>query len=122
MLRHSAQIGALAFFAVVAVVLLGYILWRSLFPAHKPNHNDGGTNEQYAQQQSATKNTQIGSQKSVTDENIAIYTMALAIFTGLLVLVSTFQIGFWISANDTATEAANAAKKSADVAERTLTE
>ena len=117
MLKHSAQIGAIALFAIV-VVFLGYVLWRALFPTYHPNDDDAATNEQYAQQLSAHENPDVGSQKSVADENIATYTLALAIFTALLVLISVFQIAFLIKADDIATKTAQAAKDSAAAAKQ----
>jgi hypothetical protein len=119
MLKHSAQIGALALFAVV-VVFLGYILWRSLFPTYRPNDDDSGQNKQYAQQQRSDENSEIRSQKSVADENIATYTLALAIFTALLVLISVFQIAFLIRSDDIATKTAQSAKDSAEASIRSI--
>jgi hypothetical protein len=113
MLRPLAQVGALAIFAVV-VAVFGYILWRSLFPA--PNNNSTATQEQYSQQNRTNEDSKVELQKIVTDQRLATYTLALAVFTGLLVLVSVFQIALLLSADKTATETAKAAKKSADAA------
>ncbi len=54
------------------------------------------------------------------DEKIAFYTEVLAVFTGILALVSTVQIAFLIKADETAKVTAQAAKDAADIARNTL--
>ena len=54
-------------------------------------------------------------QRTTTDP-IALYTLVLAIFTGLLFIVSAIQGGFLLRADKTARITAEAARKSADIA------
>lgn len=55
-----------------------------------------------------------------THDPVSFYTFTLAVFTGVLGCVSIIQIRFLTRADGTARIAADAAKKSADVAERAL--
>jgi hypothetical protein len=128
MVTFSAKMFALAAFAAVAI-FLGLVLWRALFPTHHPVEKAAPSNEQYAQQQSAEQHSPVRSAEVSPDREIARYTLALAVFTALLVLVSIFQIAFLISADQIAGEAAGAAKDSAkyakeaaEVANKTLIE
>jgi len=105
---------------------LGIILWQSLFPSKEQTPYSDGAQEQYSEQKSSNEGADearaVAAAKYSIDERLATYTMWLAIFTALLVLVAIFQIGFLVRTDKTSTAAANAAKQSADVAERTFTE
>jgi hypothetical protein len=118
MLSFSAKMFALAAFAAVAI-FVGVVLWRALFPPH-PIKNATAADEQYSEQQSAEKEAPVSAAKIAADEKIATYTLALAIFTALLVLVSAFQIAFLIGADETARVAANAAQQSAEAAKQAI--
>jgi hypothetical protein len=122
MLKTAAQSAAILVFVLV-VLFFGFLLVRTLFPPLQPVQQ--GKTEQ-PQQYNAEENENRKPAESFwqrpTNDPVAFFTLWIAAFTALLVLVSAFQIGFLISANDTATEAANAAKISADIAKRTLTE
>jgi hypothetical protein len=115
MLTFSAKLFAIATFLAV-VGFVGLVLWKTLFPSLHPEEHAASANKQYAQEESAKQDTEVGVSKTATDEKIATYTLALAVFTALLVLVSAFQIGFLIRADNTASETAQAAKDSADAA------
>jgi hypothetical protein len=115
MLTFSAKIFTLAVLLTV-VVFLAVVLWQSLFPSHHPKYNAAAENQQYAQEQSSEQKAPVSELKASVDERLATYTLALAIFTALLVLISAFQIGFLISADETATETAKAAQQSAKAA------
>ncbi len=125
MLETLAKSSAIAIFIVV-FVFLGIILWQSLFPPKEQTPYSDGAQKQYSEQKSphegADEARTVVAAKYSIDEKLATYTMWLAIFTALLVLVAIFQIGFLVRTDKTSTAAANAAKQSADVAERTFTE
>lgn len=116
MLTFSAKIFALVVF-VATTAFVGIVLWNTLFPPHQA---DGAAlpDKQYAQNKTANQQSEMDGSKIATDEKIANYTLALAVFTAFLVLVSAFQIGFLISAQNTAEKAAGAAQKSADTAQQ----
>jgi hypothetical protein len=101
---------------VIVVLFCGYVLWRSLFPPKEPNSDSYRTQEQYSQEQRADKNPNVKTTETSSEDRIAVYTLALAVFTALLVLVSAFQIAFLINSNDTATKTAQAAKDAANAA------
>lgn len=102
---------------VIVVIFLGLVLWRSLFPSDQTK--DYGNSAQ-AQQQNAAKSNKGETGETLwqrtTNDPVAFFTLWLAVFTSLLVLVSTFQIGFLISANRTAAKAAKAAENAANAA------
>jgi hypothetical protein len=113
MLKSLAQITALGAFVIV-VGFLGWMLWRSLFgPQEIENYagqpKSAQTEQQRADEKPRGRHPLFGESKS-TEKAVAEYTGWLAVFTALLVLVSAFQIGFLVSANETATKAANAAR------------
>src|SRR5579872_1964061 len=116
MLNFSAKIFALAAFAAV-VAFVGFVFWRTLFPPHHPVENAASSNEQYSDQQRAEKHAPVGNAiGDSANEKIANYTLALAVFTAMLVLVAAFQIAFLIRADETATRTAQAAANSAQAA------
>jgi hypothetical protein len=123
MLGTLAKVTAIAIFLVVCV-FIGGVLWQSLFGSKEDNHYGSSAQHQNTEQQSSDKRTDetrsITSAKQSTDDRLATYTLWLAVFTALLVLVSAFQISFLISADRTAAQAAEAAKSSVEIAERTL--
>ncbi|HEY2247180.1 MAG TPA: hypothetical protein VGH70_07040 [Bradyrhizobium sp.] len=87
----------------------GFIAWQSTIS--QPNQNPKTASEHRADTRSP---------KSSTDERLADYTWWLAVLTGGLVVTAIGQ-GFFIARSDkTARIAANAATKSAEVAEKTL--
>lgn len=72
-------------------------------------------------QQAASKNKPAESfWQRTTSDPVALYTLVLAIFTGLLVIVSAIQGAFLLRADKTARITANAAAESARVAKDTL--
>lgn len=115
MLENLARIFAIGAFVVV-VGFLGLILWQSLFGSEIQNKPANAEAAQTEQQSPPEKLLGGGA----VDVAIAKYTRWLAVFTALLVLVSVFQFGFLIQANQTATKTANAAKESANVAKQAL--
>lgn len=110
--EYSAIIAA----SIFAVALIGLVVLYSSQPPHEP------------QQQSAhellTGQQQRGHPESfwrrTMEDPIALYTLVLAIFTGLLALIAVLQIRLMNQAEYTSTQAANAAQKSAEIAERAL--
>jgi hypothetical protein len=124
MLKNLAQITAICVFVIVTC-FLGLMLYRSLFVTEQQENADGNPAATNSEQQGCKKQgCGAGVTPSVTDASdkaVADYTKWLAIFTALLVLVSGFQIGFLISADRTATKAANAAKDAAETAKTSLT-
>jgi len=118
MLTFSAKLFAVAAFLAV-VIFLGLILWNALFPTSHPVENTALTNQ--LETQGSTEKEPVISSKLSSDDRIARYTLALALFTAMLVLVAAYQIGFLISANETAErdaakDAANAAGDSVNLA------
>lgn len=122
-LTISAAIGLFAF----AISVAGFSAWYSWQRHDQQANQEGG----------AEHTTEKGSQSTpsisplVPEENpeqaIARYNLWLMLFTGVLALVAIIQIGFLISADQTASEAAKAAnesakaaQKAAEVSERTL--
>ena len=121
MLKTAAQSAAILVFVLV-VLFLGFLLVRTLFPPLQPVQQEKTEQpQQYNAEENENRKFAESFWQRPTNDPVAFFTLWIAAFTALLVLVSAFQIGFLISANDTATEAANAAKISADVAKRTLT-
>jgi hypothetical protein len=119
MLAFAAKIFAIAAFAAV-VAFLGFVLWSALFPAHHPIENAASRDEQYPQEQRSEERPPIIQAESATNKKIANYTFALAVFTALLVLVAIFQIAYLIQADKIAKQSADAAQRSASVAQNAL--
>jgi len=112
-LTIAAVIGAFAF----ALSFVGLSAWRSF------HAKDYQTNQQSGPEKTATNSGDpappIGAKES-PEEAIARYNLWLMIFTGVLAFVALIQIAFLLNADRTSTVAANAANKSAEIAERAL--
>jgi hypothetical protein len=119
MLETLAKYSAVAVFLIV-FSFVGFVLWSSLFPTKEIITNANSTQEQQAENKSAAEISPVDKAKITSDERLANYTAALAVFTALLVMVSAFQIAYLASADKTATRAANAAKDSADISAKAL--
>ena len=92
---------------VLATLFVLAIYGVSLSSQHQPHHQTINCSDQNAHQPVRPESA---------DEKIAFYTEVLAVFTGILALVSSVQICFLYLADKTARIAANAAKLSADAA------
>jgi hypothetical protein len=121
MLTILAKATVVAVFAVV-VAFVGYVLWQALISANEQDKNGNGAQVEQQQNDSANKIASPSLPKSSADEKIATYTLALAVFTAFLVLTSAFQIVYLIRAEGVAVSAAQAAKNSADIANKSLIE
>lgn len=88
---------------------VGVFVWQSSQP---PNHTTAASQH--------CEGTKSECAKATTDERIADYTWWLAVLTAGLVLSGVIQFGFLLRSDRTARIAADAAKKSADVAESIL--
>jgi hypothetical protein len=109
----AAVVGAFAF----ALSVAGFSAWQSLQQKQQASHE---TSTEKPTEQSSQATSHVSS-KETSDEAIARYTLWLMGFTGVLAFVALIQIGFLISADDTASRAASAALKSADAAEKSST-
>jgi hypothetical protein len=118
MLKSAAQSAALFVFLLVAL-FLGFLLVRTLFP-HAQSIEQGKTEQpqQYNAEKDENRKPAESFWQRPTDDPVAFFTLWIAAFTALLVLVSAFQIGFLIRADDTAATSAQAAKKAADAAQQ----
>jgi hypothetical protein len=102
---------------IVYSTVVGFVLGASLFSSTTP-----------LRQSNVTPSVNGGAKNVVSeitapnsaDDKIADYTWWLAAFTCALVVVSAVQINFLIRTDETARISANAAQKSADLAERAL--
>jgi hypothetical protein len=112
-LTIAAVIGAFAF----ALSFVGLSAWRSF------HAKDYQTNQQSSPEKTAANSgdptPHVGAKES-PEEAIARYNLWLMIFTGVLAFVALIQIAFLLNADRTSTVAANAANKSAEIAERAL--
>jgi hypothetical protein len=97
---------------VGAVVFAMVQATSSRGPQHQYNENSGANHSQHKPDDVIVDGG--------AEEAIAYYTLWLAIFTGALVIVSFAQIRYLIRADNNTRVAAEAAKKSADVAENSL--
>lgn len=103
-----------------SVVLLALIVAGATFSLHhddqRPSRQHEGGSEQQAEK--------VGPPKSFMDRTLddptAFFTAALAFLTTILAGVGAVQIRYLVRADDTARMSANAARKAAEVAERTL--
>jgi hypothetical protein len=108
-LTVAAAIGAFAF----ALSVAGFSVWRSFYQQNHQTSHEASEKETTENSGHAAGNI---TTKERADEAIASYTLWLMLFTGVLAFVALIQIGFLIRADETASETANAAKDSADVA------
>jgi|SRR5579872_5760571 len=115
MLTVLAKAAVVAVFATV-VVFVGYVLWRALFFPSEPNDRSDTAQIQEQQQEGPDKVASPILPKGSADERIADYTLALAVFTAFLVLISGIQIAYLIRAEGIAAKTAQAAKNAADAA------
>lgn len=99
-----------------ALVFLEWLV-RSRQPPQEPRQQQPAC--KYPNDQTKCEERKSFWQRTKTDP-IALYTLVLAIFTGLLALVAVFQIILMFRAETTSTKAADAAEKAANVAERAL--
>ncbi len=107
MFAQAALIAAIAF-----VLALAVLSWRSYQQQHQA--------QQQTSAEESQKETNNVSLSDNAEDAIAQYTLLLSVFTGLLAFFALIQIYFLIENQRTSTEAANAAKKSAQIAERAL--
>jgi hypothetical protein len=107
-------------FLTVAVFAMG-MLFASSPSLQTQGYIQHATTEQHAQDKKAENHEPIQSLWVPTD-SVGLYTLVLAIFTGLLAVVAGVQGFFMLRADKTARIAANAARDSADVANKTLIE
>ncbi len=103
----SAAIAA----AVFSLSIVGFSAWRSFDEQQHQTNQKTGTKE--PAEHSSNPKSNVASKESA-EQAIARYNLWLMIFTGVLAFVSLIQIGFLISADRVASEAANAARQSAD--------
>jgi len=105
--------------ALFACLVIGFAVsaWHS--PLAQTQTEQQQPTEQYAANKEGEHRNKTQSLWIPTD-SVGLYTLALAVFTALLVGVSAFQGFFLLRADKTARIAANAAGRSADIAEATL--
>jgi hypothetical protein len=118
-----ANIGVFAIYVVVAVIL-GAIIWFSLFSSEKIEDHANNTQAAQTQQQGTNEHAEGSSATprahSSAEQTIADYTKIVGIFTGLLVIATIFLFISGERNVDVARRTAKAAKESADVARDTL--
>jgi hypothetical protein len=101
----AAIIGAFAF----ALSVVGLSAWRAW---------DHRQEEKAVEDSGAPSSNRAVAAKEKSDEALARYTLWLTIFTAVLAFVALVQIGFLITADQTAADAAEAAKNSAEAAKQ----
>lgn len=108
-----AIISGIVFF----VAIIGLILIYSFQPSHHPSEQ-----QNTAAKPSPNKETKEGESfwQRIIRDPIAPFTLFLSIATLLLALAAFIQIGFLMRSENIAKNAADAAKKSAEIAEKTL--
>lgn len=125
MLKMIAQVTAAGSFVIV-VAFIGLVLFRTLFAPTQPVATDNGIavsqSEDAASDQRPFGAGGSTAPNATPDDVIAEYTKWLAILTALLVLTGMFQIAYLAKSDVTATAAADAANKSAQVAKEALVE
>ncbi len=120
MLRAAAQSAALFVFVLV-FAFLTYLLVCTLFPSAQPiEQRKTEQPQQYNAEKDENRKPAESFWQRPTEDPVAFFTLWIAAFTALLVLVSAFQIGFLIRADDTAATSAQAAKKAADAASNSV--
>jgi hypothetical protein len=112
-LIQSAVIGAFAF----ALSIVVFSAWRSFYEQNHQANQETSGEETAKQSGHSTLNI---ATKERPEEAIARYNLWLMIFTGVLAFVALIQIGFLISADNTASNTARAAKESADAAKEAV--
>jgi hypothetical protein len=121
MLETFAKVAVFAVFGIV-FAFIGIVLWQSLFESAQQNYYSASAQEQNPEQQNINEHpsetSPIINIKKSADDRLATYTLYLAIFTALLVLVSAFQISFLIRTDKIAAVTAQAARDSADAAKK----
>jgi hypothetical protein len=99
-----------------AVFAMAFVVFACIDRSEKTN--------QHADNNSGNKSTQQREENTVSntdsEEPIVRYNRWLMVFTGALAFIGLVQFGFLIRSDTVATTAAEAAKQSADIAERTL--
>lgn len=111
--EYVAIIAAILF--VVAVI--GLIVMYSLQPSEEPK------DQQHTKEHQAASNESEGGKsfwQRTTEDPVALFTFWVAIFTFALAAVAVGQYMLLVRAEYTSTQAANAARKSAEIAERAL--
>ena len=109
----SATIGVAAF----ALSVVGLSAWRLFYEQnYQANHK---TSAKDPAEHGSDSPSNVRTEESA-EQAIARYNLWLMIFTGVLAVVATIQIGFLISADRTASAAAKAAKDTAKIAKDTL--
>jgi hypothetical protein len=103
-------LGSIALAAIVGLAIVA-VLISSQAPQ--------GQTQQHAQIQPSNEPQNITDAER-SDDRIARYTLYLAVFSGLLLIVAVFQIWLLLRAETVAEKSANAANKSAEIAERAL--
>src|SRR6267378_7695605 len=111
MLRWVALISAVVFVAAMAAAII------SSKPPIEPAHQQ--TAEKYKEEQDNKKNDEALWDRWFPD-SISIYTLFLVVFTAVLAFGGLWQLNFLSRAERVASDSANAAKKSADVASDAL--
>jgi hypothetical protein len=112
-LTISVIVGIFCFALTVAVLSV----WRSWQHQHSQQEQKQGT--EGATTQRGQTAALIGTKES-PEEAIARYNLGLMVFTGLLAAIGIIQIGFLLSADSTARDAADSAKQSTQIANETL--
>lgn len=108
-------LGALLAIAIFAVGML-----FASSPPLQPQNNNQTTASQQSPQEKKPKNHESAQSLWVPIDSVGLYTLVLAVFTGLLAIVAGVQGFFMLRADKTARIAATAAKESADVARDSL--
>ena len=112
-LIQSAVIGTFAF--ALSVVALS--AWRSFYSENHQTNQESSAENTAAERGYATSRV---STEERPDRAIASYTFWLMVFTAVLAIVGLIQIRFLIDANRTATTAARAAQRAANLARNQL--
>jgi hypothetical protein len=99
---------------LVAMVIAMFIVLAAWPPPNGIEHQQAATQPQKEQAEKPHRNPLIAFWRWTTHDEVAFYTAALFLATGLLGAIAIVQIRFLARADETARKAAEAAKQSAD--------